>query len=161
MIYYIGLGSNQNKRKSIAKAANLIRPLLGDLRTSRVYRTAPIGRPEQPDYFNAVWAGTSDCSEEELEAELKEIEKKCGRVRNPKDKYAARTMDLDLLGWDNFFVDEDEINQRSFLAAGLIDLNAALMERFNGAERGEPMLIETEMKEIIESCWNKENLNHE
>ena len=50
---------------------------------------------------------------EQLQARLKEVENKLGRVRT-EDKFAERTMDLDVVVWNGRVVDEDFF-ERDFL----------------------------------------------
>ena len=62
---------------------------------SRVYETAPVGGPEQPDYLNAAvlveWSGTPLALLDRLQA----IEHELGRVRTVTN--GPRTIDLDIL----------------------------------------------------------------
>ena len=54
---YVGLGSNQGDSEDILRTAVDMLASLPDTRvtrTSALYRTAPIGGPEQPDYLNQV-----------------------------------------------------------------------------------------------------------
>ncbi|MFN3361553.1 MAG: 2-amino-4-hydroxy-6-hydroxymethyldihydropteridine diphosphokinase [Pseudanabaenaceae cyanobacterium] len=69
---------------------------------SRWYRTKPIGyregQPcllEQPDFINGCVIGTTSLSPGELLEFLLRVEQSFGRVR--RQKYDARTLDLDLL----------------------------------------------------------------
>jgi len=97
--------------------------------TSRVFRTAPIGRPGQDQYRNCVWRVATERRPRTLKFEvLRAIEASLGRARTT-DPYAARTMDLDLLVYGEERIDEPglqipdpEIAARPFLAAGLRDV---------------------------------------
>jgi 2-amino-4-hydroxy-6-hydroxymethyldihydropteridine diphosphokinase len=60
-----------------------------------LYRTAPIGYLNQPEFFNQVVEMDTRLAAEELLENLQEIEQKHGRERPFPD--APRTLDLDLL----------------------------------------------------------------
>ena len=92
----IGLGANLGKpRASIAEALRQIGELAPIVRRSSLWRTAPIGGPEQPDYLNAAVLVRWPKSPEELLDALLAIEARLGRVREIKN--GPRTIDLDIL----------------------------------------------------------------
>ena len=62
---------------------------------SSLYRTAPVGYADQPDFVNAVAQLETGLPAERLLAELQEIEARHGRERSFPN--APRTLDLDLL----------------------------------------------------------------
>ena len=64
------------------------------LRTSRVYRTAPIGRASGP-FLNAAAAITFDGSAAELLAVCQMLERNCGR--RPTQRWDDRPVDIDLI----------------------------------------------------------------
>jgi len=70
-------------------------PALQIVGRSSVWRTAPIGGPPQPDFYNAAIAVRSVSSPEELLHELLAIEARFGRIRSERN--APRIIDLDLL----------------------------------------------------------------
>ncbi len=126
---FIALGSNIAPAKNIAEALRRLAqhgPLRG---VSTVYRTAPEGRPEQPWYYNCVVRLETQTPPAQLKRDvLRRIEEDLGRVRTA-DKYAARTIDLDLILYDNVVIESDEltlpdprIEHRAFLAHGLCEL---------------------------------------
>lgn len=92
------LGSNQGDslgllRRAVQMLADL--PGLRVTRVSAVYRTAPVGGPEQPDYLNAVVIGETDLPARTLLARAQEIERALGRVR--LERWGPRTLDIDLI----------------------------------------------------------------
>lgn len=93
----IGIGSNDQPERAICQAEQALRNAFGELRLSRVLRTAPLdGRG--PDYLNAVALVHSDKSPAEIVAMLKTIEDRLGRVRTHPAGTAPRiAIDLDLL----------------------------------------------------------------
>jgi 2-amino-4-hydroxy-6-hydroxymethyldihydropteridine diphosphokinase len=94
----IGLGANLGDRKATmetAIAAIAALPTLSIAGRSSVWRTAPVGGPPQPDFYNAALAVRWSSPPEELLHELLAIEARLGRVRSERD--APRIIDLDLL----------------------------------------------------------------
>ena len=66
------------------------------LHHSRLYRSAPLGPVDQPDYVNAVAALDTRLDAYELLAALQALEHMHGRVRAGM-RWGPRTLDLDLL----------------------------------------------------------------
>ena len=82
---------------------------------SNFYRTAPDGNRNQSFFVNGQWLAETDLSRGELDAVLKKIENICGRIRIPGDRYASRTLDLDIICCDGILTDPDEIWSRDYL----------------------------------------------
>lgn len=93
----IGLGANQEDPLGALRRAVTRLAAMGSLRAvSALWRSAPMYRTDQPPFLNAVAAvEVGFPSAASLVARLKEIERELGRV--PAERYAARTIDLDLL----------------------------------------------------------------
>ncbi len=62
---------------------------------SSLYETAPVGGPEQGPYLNAVAVAATPLAPREVLDRLLAIEAAAGRTR--RERWAARTLDLDLL----------------------------------------------------------------
>lgn len=95
---FVGLGAN------VGDAAPRILRVMAELdqveatqvvARSSLYRTAPIGMLEQPDFINAVVHLRTALDPEQLLDQLLAIEIRHGRVRTQKN--GPRTLDLDLL----------------------------------------------------------------
>jgi 2-amino-4-hydroxy-6-hydroxymethyldihydropteridine diphosphokinase len=101
----VGVGANLGEPAATVAAA--LARLPGVVATSDLYRTAPIGGPEQPDFVNA--AALLDVPEEPraLLALLHAIERDAGRVRDVR--WGPRTLDLDILVWDGPAVASDDL----------------------------------------------------
>ena len=103
---YIALGANLGNpaatvRAAFAALANL--PESRVVRTSSLYRTAPVGITEQPEFVNAVAELATTLAPEALLEALLEVEQRFGRVR--AEKNGPRTLDLDVLLYDQRLVD--------------------------------------------------------
>jgi 2-amino-4-hydroxy-6-hydroxymethyldihydropteridine diphosphokinase len=97
-VAYVGLGSNlQDPRRQIQSAFAELdgMPHTRVVKQSSLYRTAPLGYADQPDFINAVAQLETALPAERLLAELQEVENRHGRERSFAN--APRTLDLDLL----------------------------------------------------------------
>lgn len=95
---YIGLGSNlHSPERQILAAFDEIAATPGVelVARSSLYRTAPVGYADQPEFVNAVAAVRTALAPLELLAELLAIERTHGRVREIPN--GPRTLDLDVL----------------------------------------------------------------
>lgn len=73
---------------------------------SPIYETAPVGRPDQPPYYNAAVLIETDLPPGELRDALRRIEQALGRVRTT-DRFAPRTIDLDIALFGDEVIDLD------------------------------------------------------
>ena len=98
MRYVIALGSNLgDPEASVCWAMDAVESRLGSShsRRSSLYRTEPVGGPEQPDYVNAVIVVEVDADPRDVLRTLHEIEAQQGRVRDVP--WGPRTLDLDII----------------------------------------------------------------
>jgi 2-amino-4-hydroxy-6-hydroxymethyldihydropteridine diphosphokinase len=103
---YVALGANLDDpqakvRAAVAALAQLPESTLAA--TSSLYRTAPIGLTGQPDFINAVVALDTTLPPDDLLDALFAIERSFGRLR--MEKNGPRTLDLDLLLYDDITID--------------------------------------------------------
>ncbi|MEZ2227563.1 MAG: 2-amino-4-hydroxy-6-hydroxymethyldihydropteridine diphosphokinase [Microcoleus sp.] len=101
----IALGSNLGDSLTILKSAIETlnnTPEIEVKSHSSWYQTAPIG-PPQPDYINACAILEVTLEPEQLLLALLEIEIKFNRIR--QEKWGPRTLDLDLLLYDNLVLE--------------------------------------------------------
>jgi 2-amino-4-hydroxy-6-hydroxymethyldihydropteridine diphosphokinase len=93
------------------------------------YRGPAIDRPDQPDFINGVVGIETDLSPATLKRDvLQTIEAGLGRDRSA-DKYAARTIDLDVLLYDDWVISDEQLKlpspdivTRAFVAIPLYEL---------------------------------------
>ncbi|CBN54870.1 MULTISPECIES: 2-amino-4-hydroxy-6-hydroxymethyldihydropteridine diphosphokinase [Kamptonema] len=101
----IALGSNLGDSLATIKSAIKTldkTPGISVKSYSSCYQTAAVG-PPQPDYINACAILEVELEAQELLATLLEIEAKFGRQR--REKWGPRTLDLDLLLYDNLILE--------------------------------------------------------
>jgi pantoate--beta-alanine ligase len=110
-ICLVGLGSNVGDRVGhIAAALAALRSLLNTrlLRHSSLIETEPVGGPAgQGRFLNAAALVETTLSPAELWSGLSEIERRLGRER--RDRWGPRTIDLDLLLYDQQLVHTSEL----------------------------------------------------
>jgi dihydroneopterin aldolase / 2-amino-4-hydroxy-6-hydroxymethyldihydropteridine diphosphokinase len=101
---YIGLGSNIDPEHYLRKAIECLRQEFTIWAISPVYESPALGSTGQANYLNAAALVETSLSPYELLLSLREIETELGRIRR-QDRYAARTIDLDLVLY-NYIVAE-------------------------------------------------------
>ena len=108
---YVALGANLGDaaaalREALARIGQI--PGVRLAGASGLYRTEPI-ESSGPDYFNAVARVQTSLSARELLHALQAIENRLGRVRPAGVVNAPRTMDLDLLIYDDLVCSDEEL----------------------------------------------------
>ena len=104
---YIGLGSNlDDPERRIARAVENLEALPDTQVTARssLYRSAPLGPPDQPDFLNAAVILRTALGPRDLLGRLKAIERDQGRKPGPR--WGPRVIDLDLLVYADAVIDE-------------------------------------------------------
>lgn len=127
---FIGLGANLgNSHATLAQAAQKLERLAGtgQVRRSHIYRSAPLGPQDQPDYLNAVIALGTELEPIMLLDALQAIEQQAGRER--KVHWGPRTLDLDILIYGSISMDSARLTlphpgifERNFVLRPMADL---------------------------------------
>lgn len=105
---YIGLGSNLGDRAAtLQRAVDRLGQHLTVTRLSSVFETDPVGGLDQPRYLNAVVGGSTTLAPRELLEAMQRIEADFGRERPYPN--APRTLDLDLLLYDDLVLDDPDL----------------------------------------------------
>ncbi len=97
---YLSLGSNLSREKNIIAGLDALAQQFGELQISRVYESESVGF-KGSRFFNLVVGITTDKTIATLSETLKKIEDDNGRLRTGP-KYSPRTLDIDILTYDNF-----------------------------------------------------------
>jgi 2-amino-4-hydroxy-6-hydroxymethyldihydropteridine diphosphokinase len=123
---WISVGSNVQREASIRGAVADLRRHFGPLRISPLYESEAIGFEGAP-FYNLVVGIDTRLGVAAINRILRDIEDAHGRVRGP-NKFAPRTLDLDLLTWgetagsiDGCELPRDEILKYAFVLAPLAD----------------------------------------
>jgi 2-amino-4-hydroxy-6-hydroxymethyldihydropteridine diphosphokinase len=106
---YLLLGANLGDRDAtFAMAKNLIGIRVGKILTaSSQYETAPWGVENQPSFLNQVVRINTSLSPMAVLAATQQIETELGRIRH--EYWGARTIDLDILYYNDIIVDTTEL----------------------------------------------------
>ncbi len=136
VVAYIGLGSNLGDREGNIKKA--FQTLAAEkniklCRSSSIMESKPLAEKKQPNYLNCVAEIKTNLSADELLKVLKQIEISFGR-KESKEKWASRTIDLDILLFGSEVVRKSELviphrqmHLRSFVLKGLCELDPQLV----------------------------------
>lgn len=108
-IVFIAIGSNLlDREKNIEEAiSNLKKEGIDIVAISSIIETEPYGFTDQPKFLNCVVKAKTTKTPKELLKTLLLIEAKLGRVR--KEKWGPRTIDLDILFYDDIIIDEEDL----------------------------------------------------
>jgi 2-amino-4-hydroxy-6-hydroxymethyldihydropteridine diphosphokinase len=128
----VGLGSNlDDPVQQVVRALDVLaaHPDLRLLRRSRLYRSMPWGRADQPAFINAVAEIETALAPQALLQTLLDIERGLGRIREDTPRWGPRVIDLDLLLYDDRIIDEDglrvphpHLHERAFVLLPLNEL---------------------------------------
>ncbi|GAB4515825.1 MAG: 2-amino-4-hydroxy-6-hydroxymethyldihydropteridine diphosphokinase [Sulfuricaulis sp.] len=141
---YIGLGSNLDDPVAQVRSGVTALTRLDKTQVeacSSLYRTAPVGLRDQPDFVNAVCRVRTGLIPATLMRDLLEIERVHGRVRQG-DRGGPRTLDLDLLLYDGQVIKTEELSvphprlhERAFVLYPLHEIEPDLIIPGHGALR--------------------------
>jgi 2-amino-4-hydroxy-6-hydroxymethyldihydropteridine diphosphokinase len=140
---FIAVGSNLGDRRALIASAivGLDRHEAMEVKgVSSIIETAPMGRPGQGPYLNAVIALETTLGPHELLRACQQIEAAHGRNRSAEQRWGPRRLDLDILLYGDTIIDEPDLtvphprmHERSFvldpLAAIAPDLRHPVLRR--------------------------------
>lgn len=115
---YLGLGSNINAEKNLQFAVQELRRRFAVIKLSAVYRSAAVGF-EGPDFLNLVAEIETALPPESVNRQISEIQALAGREQDD-ERYASRTLDIDLLLVDQLSSDRLRIPRPDVLAYGFV-----------------------------------------
>lgn len=126
----LGLGSNiGDKSGNIARALAALAAagIVGELESSRLYRTAPFGPVAQDWFVNICAVGRTELSPAELLTRIKAMETALGRVDSVR--WGPRVIDIDILYYDDVSLDapflklpHEGLFKRAFVLVPLAEL---------------------------------------
>lgn len=153
---YISLGSNKGDRfKNIQDAINLIYNKIGRIDIiSKVYNCPAFGF-ESDDFLNTCIRMETEFESQEVLNKLLAIEKQLGRVRTKKSGYESRTIDLDILFFDDEIIStktlqvpHPEMHKRKFVLQPLQDFAPKMMHP----------LLKKDIAQLLQECDDASNL---
>ena len=127
---YLSIGSNLGDRKKyISDAEIYIEKLIGVITCkSGLYETEPWGIVHPEMFLNKVILVESDLAPFQIFEKIQAIEKSNGRIRN-NEKYSPRTIDIDILFFDEIVLDDKNltiphplIKERKFILEPLAEI---------------------------------------
>ncbi len=102
----ISAGSNISPNANMSAAEKLLAEEQVLVKASRPRRTAPVPPAHGGWYLNRVFLIETALGMKELRDYLKDMERRLGRKRSA-DRYAPRTMDLDIIVFEGAIVNDD------------------------------------------------------
>ncbi|HEB86574.1 MAG TPA: 2-amino-4-hydroxy-6-hydroxymethyldihydropteridine diphosphokinase [Gammaproteobacteria bacterium] len=139
---YISIGSNIEAEKHVRLAVAELRRYYGQVRLSSVYESEAVGFSGD-NFLNMVAGVDTDDSVQTVSAVLHNIEDRHGRMHDGP-RFSARTLDLDLLLYDDLIVSEDrlqiprdEITKNAFVLWPLAEIDPACRHPLSGQTIGE------------------------
>jgi 2-amino-4-hydroxy-6-hydroxymethyldihydropteridine diphosphokinase len=147
---YVSIGSNIDRERNVRAAVKALKQQFGHIILSSVYETRAQGFSGDP-FLNLVVGFETRLSADDITRELHAIENLHGRRRG-KQKFAARTLDLDLLLYgDEVMADKniprDEINRYAFVLLPLVEIA--------------PNVVHPQYKQTMLGLWNDFKVAHD
>lgn len=128
-----------NRAENIERAVSALSPFISNLRQSTYYQTDPRDYLDQDYFLNVVVSGSTGLSPLDLLDKTQTIEKSGGRNRDKAIPKGPRTIDLDILLYDDIQLDDDRliiphpaITDRRFVLIPMLELNTGLMNPRTG-----------------------------
>lgn len=104
---YLSIGSNIDRKMHIGRGLEALRSAFGNIECSKVYESEAVGFSGE-DFYNLVVAINTSLCVGDLSKTLRDIENANGRDRQ-SPKFSARTLDIDILTYDNLTGDIDGV----------------------------------------------------
>jgi 2-amino-4-hydroxy-6-hydroxymethyldihydropteridine diphosphokinase len=134
---HVALGSNlgdreQTIRSALSELAST--PGVEVVAVSSLHETEPVGYLDQPWFLNGAAALETSLEPRELLDLLLSVERRFGRVREGAPAQGPRTLDLDLLLYEDREIDEEglqiphpRLHERAFVLGPLAELGPGLL----------------------------------
>ncbi len=145
---FLSIGSNLGDRQQLIKSAGELLPLT-ITKSSSLYETEPWGGAQGGWFLNQVIEGKTPLTSKQFLKEITRIEKELGRKRIIQGRYEPRTIDIDILFWDDeiilpppLHIPHPLIGERRFVLEPLVEI---------APDFTHPVLKKT-MKELLNEC---------
>lgn len=159
-IVYLSLGSNIGDRIGyLQQATSLLSltPEISVVSTSSFYESEPWQMNSENWFVNAVLQISTTLSPEQILSECQRIEKQLGRKRTETIGYADRTIDIDILFFDNQVISTKDLtvphrffHNRAFIMVPMLEIaqdfihpiyNKTVMELYEELENPEMVCL--------------------
>ena len=109
---FLSIGSNLgDSLNTLRQAAIDIEKSLGAIASaSSIYESEPWGFDAGQNFLNAVLAVDTSLSPEKVLRKINEIENAHGRIRPQTGGYSSRTLDIDIVFYDDLILDSAALN---------------------------------------------------
>ena len=128
--FYVLVGSNIEPQENVKKGLNLIKKS-NEIKleaASSEHISKAVGM-DGDNFTNLVLRCTTKLDFKDIVTLLKNIEALCGRTRDPNNKFTPRTLDLDVIIWNDFegFIDgyklpDPDTNKYEFIQKPLAEI---------------------------------------
>lgn len=128
--FYVLVGSNIEPQENVKKGLNLIKKS-NEIKLEAVsseHISKAVGM-DGDNFLNLVLRCTTKLDFKDIVLILKHIEVLCGRTRDPNNKFTPRTLDLDIIIWNDFegYIDgyelpDPDINKYEFIQKPLAEI---------------------------------------
>ena len=128
--FYVLVGSNINPHENVNKGLDLIKKNNEIVleAVSSEYISKAVGM-DGNDFLNLALRCATELSFKDSLKLLKDIETSCGRERDPNNKFTPRTLDLDIIVWndfegviDGYELPDPDINKYEFIQIPLAEI---------------------------------------
>ena len=128
--FYVLVGSNINPHENVKKGLDLIKQNNEIVleAVSSEYISKAVGM-DGNDFLNLALRCATELSFKDSLKLLKDIEASCGRERDPNNKFTPRTLDLDIIVWndfegviDGYELPDPDINKYDFIQIPLAEI---------------------------------------
>ena len=128
--FYVLVGSNINPHENVNKGLDLIKKNNEIVleAVSSEYISKAVGM-DGNDFLNLALRCATELSFKDSLKLLKDIEASCGRERDPNNKFTPRTLDLDIIIWndfegviDGYELPDPDINKYEFIQIPLAEI---------------------------------------
>lgn len=164
---YLSLGSNLGDPAGnlLAAVRHLALRGLKILDISGIYQTEPVGRREQPDFFNLALVAETCLDPFELLKLTSDIEENLGRVRQVH--WGPRTIDIDILFYGDWVIRTPElviphprISERAFVLVPLQEIDPQLYKSLNTEIPPQKIFLRTPAQDVKMNLKLGTFLNH-
>ncbi len=105
------LGANLGDKKTMFETVEImLQQHIGDcVKKSSIYASKAWGFESKDEFYNQVFVVETEYSAHDTLLRCQAIENKCGRIRHENAGFESRTIDIDILYFNNDIIDLDDL----------------------------------------------------